>query len=85
MPKRMFFFDQESWDIWKELISEDQIILGNKKDNFWEMQIKVLCVHVLKMLIYELKKKKALVSGKILVNADHPQVVEIWNNVFYGI
>jgi alanyl-tRNA synthetase len=26
--------------------------------------------------------EKALVSGKSLVNNDHPQVVEIWNNVF---
>ena len=30
-------FDQEAWVIWKTLIDEDRIILGNKKDNFWEM------------------------------------------------
>lgn len=76
-------FDQEAWDIWKELIDEDRIILGNKKDNFWEMGDQGPCgpcseIHV------DLRspEEKAAVSGKSLVNNDHPQVVEIWNNVF---
>jgi len=76
-------FDQEAWDIWKTLIDEDRIILGNKKDNFWEMGDQGPCgpcseIHV------DLRsaEEKALVSGKSLVNNDHPQVVEIWNNVF---
>jgi alanyl-tRNA synthetase len=30
-------FDQEAWDLWKGIVGEDRIILGNKKDNFWEM------------------------------------------------
>ncbi|MFN7044865.1 MAG: alanine--tRNA ligase [Flavobacterium sp.] len=76
-------FDQEAWDIWKELISEDRIILGNKKDNFWEMGDQGPCgpcseIHV----DLRTEVEKALVSGKSLVNNDHPQVVEIWNNVF---
>jgi alanyl-tRNA synthetase len=76
-------FDQEAWDIWKELISEDRIILGNKKDNFWEMGDQGPCgpcseIHV----DLRSEAEKALVSGKSLVNNDHPQVVEIWNNVF---
>ena len=76
-------FDQEAWDLWKELIDEDRIILGNKKDNFWEMGDQGPCgpcseIHV------DLRSdaEKALISGKSLVNNDHPQVVEIWNNVF---
>ena len=76
-------FDQEAWDLWKELIDEDRIILGNKKDNFWEMGDQGPCgpcseIHV------DLRsdEEKATVSGKSLVNNDHPQVVEIWNNVF---
>ncbi|MFH6958174.1 alanine--tRNA ligase [Flavobacterium aquidurense] len=76
-------FDQEAWDIWKTLIDEDRIILGNKKDNFWEMGDQGPCgpcseIHV----DLRPEAEKALVSGKSLVNNDHPQVVEIWNNVF---
>lgn len=76
-------FDQEAWDIWKELIDENRIILGNKKDNFWEMGDQGPCgpcseIHV----DLRSEDEKANVSGKSLVNNDHPQVVEIWNNVF---
>jgi alanyl-tRNA synthetase len=76
-------FDQEAWDIWKGLIDEDRIILGNKKDNFWEMGDQGPCgpcseIHV--DIRSTLDKYK--ISGKGLVNKDHPQVVEIWNNVF---
>ncbi len=76
-------FDQEAWDIWKELIDVDRIILGNKKDNFWEMGDQGPCgpcseIHV----DLRSEEEKSKVSGKSLVNNDHPQVVEIWNNVF---
>jgi alanyl-tRNA synthetase len=76
-------FDQEAWDIWKALVGEDRIILGNKKDNFWEMGDTGPCgpcseIHI-DLRDAELVAKQ---SGKELVNADHPQVVEIWNNVF---
>ena len=75
--------DQEAYDFWKEHISEDRIINGNKKDNFWEMGEQGPCgpcseIHV------DLRpaEEKAKISGKELVNKDHPQVVEIWNLVF---
>ena len=82
-PKENVPFDQEAWDIWKNLINEDRIILGNKKDNFWEMGDQGPCgpcseIHV----DLRTEEDKAKVSGKSLVNNDHPQVVEIWNNVF---
>jgi len=82
-PEENVPFDQEAYDIWKELIDEDRIILGNKKDNFWEMGDQGPCgpcseIHV----DIRSAEEKALVSGKSLVNNDHPQVVEIWNNVF---
>jgi alanyl-tRNA synthetase len=76
-------FDQEAWDLWKGLIGEDRILLGNKKDNFWEMGDQGPCgpcseIHV----DIRSAEEKAKVDGKELVNNDHPQVVEIWNNVF---
>ncbi|WP_417352248.1 alanine--tRNA ligase [Flavobacterium alkalisoli] len=75
--------DQEAYDIWKELISEDRILMGSKKDNFWEMGDQGPCgpcseIHV----DIRSAEEKAQKSGRDLVNADHPQVVEIWNNVF---
>jgi alanyl-tRNA synthetase len=76
-------FDQEAYDTWKQFIPAERILMGNKKDNFWEMGEIGPCgpcseIHV--DLRPEAEKK--LVSGKELVNHDHPQVIEIWNNVF---
>jgi alanyl-tRNA synthetase len=76
-------FDQESWDIWKKYVPEDRIILGNKKDNFWEMGDQGPCGPCSEIHIdLRTDAERATVSGRSLVNADHPQVVEIWNNVF---
>ena len=77
-------FDQEAFDIWKGIIGDDsRIILGNKKDNFWEMGEVGPCGPCSEIHI-DLRNadEVAATSGKNLVNADHPQVVEIWNNVF---
>tara|TARA_R110000787_G_scaffold96415_5_gene199796 strand:- start:13252 stop:15804 length:2553 start_codon:yes stop_codon:yes gene_type:complete len=76
-------FDQEAFDFWKEFVDEDRIISGNKNDNFWEMGAQGPCgpcseIHV----DIRSAEDKAKVSGKSLVNMDHPQVVEIWNLVF---
>jgi alanyl-tRNA synthetase len=76
-------YDQEAYDYWKQFISEDRIINGNKKDNFWEMGAQGPCgpcseIHV----DIRSAEEKTKVSGKSLVNNDHPQVVEIWNLVF---
>jgi len=75
--------DTEAYDLWKQYVPEDRIILGNKKDNFWEMGDMGPCgpcseIHV----DCRPDDERAAVSGKDLVNADHPQVIEIWNNVF---
>lgn len=75
--------DQEAYDLWKEFIPEDRILMGNKKDNFWEMGDQGPCgpcseIHV----DIRSAEEKAKVDGKSLVNMDHPQVVEIWNLVF---
>ena len=75
--------DSQAYDIWKEFISEDRILMGNKDDNFWEMGAQGPCgpcseIHV----DIRTPQEKAAVDGKTLVNMDHPQVVEIWNLVF---
>ncbi|MFP5081884.1 alanine--tRNA ligase [Pedobacter sp. JCM 36344] len=75
--------DTEAFDLWKQYVPEDRIILGNKKDNFWEMGDTGPCgpcseIHVDCRPLNERNE----ISGKSLVNADHPQVIEIWNNVF---
>jgi alanyl-tRNA synthetase len=75
--------DNESYNFWKNLIAEDRILMGNKKDNFWEMGDTGPCgpcseIHVDCRSLEE----RNSVDGKALVNADHPQVIEIWNNVF---
>lgn len=75
--------DQEAYDLWKQIIPEDRILMGNKKDNFWEMGEQGPCgpcseIHV----DIRTDEEKAAVDGKSLVNMDHPQVVEIWNLVF---
>lgn len=76
-------FDQEAFDIWKQYVPEDRIILGNKKDNFWEMGDQGPCGPCSEIHI-DLRpdEERAKIPGRDLVNADHPQVVEIWNNVF---
>ena len=76
-------FDQEAFDIWKQFVPEDRIILGNKKDNFWEMGDQGPCGPCSEIHIdLRTDAERAAVTGRSLVNADHPQVVEIWNNVF---
>jgi alanyl-tRNA synthetase len=75
--------DEEAAAEWKKWIAADRIILGNKKDNFWEMGDTGPCgpcteIHVDMRPDHE----RSAIEGRTLVNADHPQVIEIWNNVF---
>ena len=68
---------------WKKILPEDRIIYGNKKDNFWEMGDTGPCgpcseIHV----DCRSNEERAKIPGRDLVNNDHPQVIEIWNNVF---
>ncbi|WP_444647891.1 alanine--tRNA ligase [Flavobacterium columnare] len=82
-PSENVPFDQEAFDIWKQYVPEDRIILGNKKDNFWEMGDQGPCGPCSEIHIdLRSDEERAKVSGRSLVNDDHPQVVEIWNNVF---
>lgn len=70
-------------DEWKKLVADDRIIFGKKKDNFWEMGDTGPCgpcseIHV----DMRSDEERAKIAGRDLVNKDHPQVIEIWNNVF---
>lgn len=76
-------FDQEAYDEWMKYTTPDRILKGKKKDNFWEMGDTGPCgpcseIHFDSRTDAERKA----VEGATLVNADHPQVIEIWNNVF---
>ncbi len=75
--------DEEAFSYWKEIIPEDRILFGSKKDNFWEMGDTGPCgpcseIHIDLRPESEIKK----IPGRDLVNNDHPLVVEVWNLVF---
>ncbi len=81
--KEKLEFDNDSFEHWKKVIPEDRILRGNKKDNFWEMGDTGPCgpcteIHIDLRTEDEIKKT----PGAQLVNASHPHVIEIWNNVF---
>jgi len=75
--------DNEAFEIWNKHLPADRIINGNKKDNFWEMGDSGPCGPCSEIHI-DLRddSERAQVPGRDLVNNDHPQVIEIWNNVF---
>ena len=75
--------DNEAASIWAKHLPADHILNGNKHDNFWEMGDTGPCgpcseIHV----DSRSEEEKAALSGRELVNKDHPQVIEIWNLVF---
>jgi alanyl-tRNA synthetase len=75
--------DKEAFDIWSKIVDSSKIILGNKKDNFWEMGDSGPCgpcseIHIDLRSEEEKRKVKAI----DVVNKDHPQVIELWNLVF---
>ncbi|MDE3742753.1 alanine--tRNA ligase [Maribacter polysaccharolyticus] len=75
--------DSEALELWSAIVPKDRIIMGNKKDNFWEMGDQGPCgpcseIHV----DIRSAEEKAKIPGASLVNKDHPLVIEIWNLVF---
>jgi alanyl-tRNA synthetase len=75
--------DKEAAEYWNEYLSPEKILMGKRKDNFWEMGTTGPCgpcseIHIDLRDDNERKKN----DGASLVNADHPQVIELWNLVF---
>ena len=82
-PEEGIARDDEAASIWAKHLPADHILDGNKHDNFWEMGDTGPCgpcseIHV----DSRSEEEKATISGRELVNKDHPQVIEIWNLVF---
>lgn len=82
-PEENLERDEEAFTFWKEVMNEDRILTGSKKDNFWEMGDTGPCgpcseIHVDLRADEERKE----VNGRELINKDHPLVIEIWNLVF---
>lgn len=75
--------DTDAYNEWKKWIAEDRILMGNKKDNFWEMGDTGPCGPCSEIHIdLRSDEERAATPGDQLVNQDHEQVIEIWNNVF---
>ena len=75
--------DNEAAGYWEKHLPKDHIINGNRHDNFWEMGDTGPCGPCSEIHI-DLRDdaERAKVPGRDLVNASHPQVIEIWNLVF---
>jgi alanyl-tRNA synthetase len=75
--------DAEAKEYWSKLIPADRIILGSKKDNFWEMGDTGPCgpCSEIHCDIREEADRK-IISGAELVNKGNPLLIEIWNLVF---
>lgn len=75
--------DTEARNIWMNYLPEDRILLGNKKDNFWEMGDMGPCGPCSEIHIdLRSEEERKLKPGSELVNRDNPLVIEIWNLVF---
>lgn len=75
--------DNDAAEQWERFLPKERILNGNKKDNFWEMGESGPCGPCSEVHIdLRSEEERAKISGKELVNHDHPQVVEIWNLVF---
>ena len=74
----VFREDDEAFQIWTKFLPEERILRCDEKDNFWEMGDTGPCGPCSELHSDGTPDK----SGRDLVNADDPRVIEIWNLVF---
>jgi alanyl-tRNA synthetase len=75
--------DEEAATEWRKVLPEDRILPFGKKDNFWEMGDTGPCGPCTEIHVdCRTDEERQQTDGRTLVNNDHPQVIEIWNNVF---
>ena len=75
--------DKEAYDYWRNILPDERILYGSRKDNFWEMGDTGPCGPCSEIHIdIRDDKERAKMPGSELVNKDHPEVIEIWNLVF---
>jgi alanyl-tRNA synthetase len=73
--------DEEAYNEWKKWIAEDRILMGNKKDNFWEMGDTGPCGPCTE-IHYDTRPEANNNAHDLVNNDDTGMVMEIWNNVF---
>jgi alanyl-tRNA synthetase len=77
--------DEEAYGYWKGCFSnsENRILDGSRKDNFWEMGETGPCGPCSEIHIdIRNDEERKRTPGQMLVNKGHPLVIEIWNLVF---
>ena len=76
-------FDEEARTEWLKYVPADRVLPFGKKENFWEMGDQGPCGPCSEIHIdLRSDEERARRDGRELVNADDPNVIEIWNNVF---
>ena len=75
--------DIDAFNFWKKHVPDSRILNGSKKDNFWEMGETGPCGPCSEIHFdNRTDQERSKVSGELLVNKGHPEVIEIWNLVF---